>query len=199
MFLTLKHRLNILLVSVTNLLSKGRFCRKNVNYQEMLTSLLALCIPSWGHGVCPLLPLNDGNIKHSQNVVAPLSSFISKWSSCEAHIYQSRQGSSCSWVFGLASTACLTNCLWIAPSKAPSTPLLSLSPDKCSSAASTRHMPPSYLLLSAIRWPALHSRMAHYELLYLHGCWKPSIKQGYITLTAMVRVQTAKCTSTLWL
>lgn len=40
----------------------------------------------------------------------------------EAHIYQSRQGSSCSRVFGLASTAWLTNCLWIASSKAPSTP-----------------------------------------------------------------------------
>lgn len=40
----------------------------------------------------------------------------------EAHIYQSRQGSSCSRVFGLASTAGLTNCLWIASSKAPSTP-----------------------------------------------------------------------------
>lgn len=54
-------------------------------------------------------------------------------------------------------------------------PLLSLSPDKCSSAASPRHMPPSYLLLSAIRWPALHSRMVHCELLYLCGCWEPSI------------------------
>lgn len=42
----------------------------------------------------------------------------------------------------------------------PFNPLLSLSPDKCSSAASPRHMPPSYLLLRAIRWPALHSRMA---------------------------------------
>lgn len=52
----------------------------------------------------------------------------------------------------------------------PFNPLLSLSPDKCSSAASPRHMPPSYLLLSAIRWPALHSRMAHYELLYLYSC-----------------------------
>lgn len=40
----------------------------------------------------------------------------------EAHIYQSRQGSSCSQVFGLASTAGLTNCFWIASSKAPSTP-----------------------------------------------------------------------------
>ena len=41
-----------------------------------------VCIPSWGHaGVCPLSPLNDGNIKHSRRVVAPLSSFISKWSS----------------------------------------------------------------------------------------------------------------------
>lgn len=40
----------------------------------------------------------------------------------EAHIYQSRQGSSCLRVFGLASTAGLTNCLWIASSKAPSTP-----------------------------------------------------------------------------
>lgn len=39
----------------------------------------------------------------------------------EAHIYQSRRGSSCSRVFGLASTARLTNCLWIALSKAPST------------------------------------------------------------------------------
>lgn len=40
----------------------------------------------------------------------------------EAHIYQSRRGSSCSRVFGLASAARLTNCLWIASSKAPSTP-----------------------------------------------------------------------------
>lgn len=40
----------------------------------------------------------------------------------EAHIYQSRRGSSCSRVFGLASTVRLTNCLWIASSKAPSTP-----------------------------------------------------------------------------
>lgn len=40
----------------------------------------------------------------------------------EAHIYQSRRGSSCSQVFGLASTVRLTNCLWIASSKAPSTP-----------------------------------------------------------------------------
>lgn len=32
------------------------------------------------------------------------------------------QGSSCSRVFGPASTARLTNCLWIAASKAPSTP-----------------------------------------------------------------------------
>lgn len=75
----------------------------------------------------------------------------------------------------------------------PFNPLLSLSPDKCSSAASPRHMPPSYLLLSAIRWPALHSHMAHYELLYLHGCWKPSIRQGYITV--MVCNQTAECFS----
>lgn len=49
----------------------------------------------------------------------------------------------------------------------PFNPLLSLSPDKCSSAASPRHMPPSYLLLRAIRWPALHSRMVHYERLIL--------------------------------
>lgn len=75
----------------------------------------------------------------------------------------------------------------------PFNPLLSLSPDKCSSAASPRHMPPSYLLLCAIRWPALHSRMAHYELLYLHGCWKPGIGQGGITLAVMVCIQTAKC------
>lgn len=75
----------------------------------------------------------------------------------------------------------------------PFNPLLSLSPDKCSSAASPRHMPPSYLLLSAIRWPALHSRMAHHELLYLHGCWKPSTRQGCITLTVMVCIQTAEC------
>lgn len=50
----------------------------------------------------------------------------------------------------------------------PFNPLLSLSPDKCSSAASPRHMPPSYLLLCAIRWPALQSRMDRCELLYLH-------------------------------
>lgn len=75
----------------------------------------------------------------------------------------------------------------------PFNPLLSLSPDKCSSAASPRHMPPSYLLLRAIRWPALHSRMAHYELLYLHGCWKPSIRLRYITLTVMFCIHTAKC------
>lgn len=81
----------------------------------------------------------------------------------------------------------------------PFNPLLSLSPDKCSSAASPRHMPPSYLLLSAIRWPALHARMAHYEQLYLHGCWKPKIRQGYITLTSMVCIQTAECIFPLWL
>lgn len=40
----------------------------------------------------------------------------------EARVYQSRRGSSCSRVFGLASTAGLTNCLWMASSKAPSTP-----------------------------------------------------------------------------
>lgn len=75
----------------------------------------------------------------------------------------------------------------------PFNPLLSLSLDKCSSAASPRHMPPSYLLLSAIRWPALHSHMAHYDLLYLYGCWKLSIRLGYITLTVMVWIQTAEC------
>lgn len=75
----------------------------------------------------------------------------------------------------------------------PFNPLLSLSPDKCSSAASPRHMPPSYLLLSSIRWPALHSLMAHYEPLYLHGCWKPSITQGYTTFTAMICIHLAKC------
>lgn len=55
----------------------------------------------------------------------------------------------------------------------PFNPLLSASPDKCSSAASPRHMPPSHLLLAAIRWPALNSRMAQYERLHLRGCWKP--------------------------
>lgn len=61
----------------------------------------------------------------------------------------------------------------------PFNPLLSLSPDKCSSAASPRHMPPSYLLLSSIRWPALHSHMVHCEPLYLYGCWKPRITQCF--------------------
>lgn len=81
----------------------------------------------------------------------------------------------------------------------PFNPLLSLSPDKCSSAASPRHMPPSYLLLSVIRWPALHSHMAHHELLYLRGCWKPIIAQGYSTLTAMIWIHLAWAFSPLYL
>lgn len=36
-----------------------------------------------------------------------------------AHVYQSWWGSSCSPVFGLTSTAVLTNCLWIAWSTTP--------------------------------------------------------------------------------
>lgn len=73
----------------------------------------------------------------------------------------------------------------------PFNPLLSPSPDKCSSAASLRHMPPSCLLLARIRWPALHCRTAHCELVYMRGCWKPSIRQSSIKLTAFVGVQTA--------
>lgn len=71
----------------------------------------------------------------------------------------------------------------------PFNPLLSLSPDKCSSAASPRHMPPSYLLLCAIRWPALHSRLPHYQQLYLHGSQKPGIRQGYIKHCYNVRLK----------
>lgn len=84
---TFKSKLNVLLITQLETwinyksATKRVFCHKNVNYQGVLTSLLALCIPSWGQGVCPLSPLNDGNIKHSQNVVVLLSSFISKWSS----------------------------------------------------------------------------------------------------------------------
>lgn len=69
----------------------------------------------------------------------------------------------------------------------PFNPLLSPSPDKCSSAASRRHTPPSYLLLAAIRWPALHSHMANCELLYLLGCWEP--RPGHIKLTLRVYIQ----------
>lgn len=62
----------------------------------------------------------------------------------------------------------------------PFNPLLSPSPDKCSSVASPRHMPSSCLLLAPIRWPALHCRMARWELVYPRGCWKPSIRQSSV-------------------
>lgn len=70
-----------------------------------------------------------------------------------AHVYQSWWGSSCSPVSGLTSTAALTNCLWIVWSSAspPSTLFLSLSPDKCSSAAFPRHGRPYLLLLTIQR------------------------------------------------
>lgn len=81
----------------------------------------------------------------------------------------------------------------------PFNPLLSPSPDKCSSAASPRHMPPSHLLLAAIRWPALHSRTAHYERLHLRGCWKPSVTQRCTSFTAIICIHLAKCLFPLWL
>lgn len=126
-------------------------------------SFLAVCIPSWGRGVCPLSPLNDGNINHSRNVVPFLSSFISKLSSGRPTFINHSGAPAVREFSGVASTVRLTNCPWIEWSKAPSTLLLSPSPDKCSWAASPRHMPPSHLLLAAIRWPALHSRAAHHE------------------------------------
>lgn len=82
----------------------------------------------------------------------------------------------------------------------PFNPLLSLSPDKCSSAASPRHMPPSYLLLSAIRWPCF--AFSHGSL---WAALSPRLLEaqhqtgGYITLTVMVCIQTAKCIFPLWL
>lgn len=81
----------------------------------------------------------------------------------------------------------------------PFNPLLSASPDKCSSAASPRHMPPSHLLLTAIRWPALNSQMAQYERLHLRGCWKPSVTQRCTSFAAIICIHLAKCLFPLWL
>lgn len=95
-----------------------------------------------------------------------------------AHVYQSWWGSSCSPVFGLTSTAVLTNCLWIAWSTTPLL-FLSLSVDKCSSAAFPRHGRP-YLLLLAIQagfWASCssidRSLMSHngIALEHLPACW----------------------------
>lgn len=97
----------------------------------------------------------------------------------EAHIYQSRQGSSCSQVFGLTSTARLTNCLWIVASKAPSIPpFVTASWQMLLGCLSPDTHPLFYLLLSAIRWPALHSRTAHCGRLYPRGCWKPETSES---------------------
>lgn len=73
----------------------------------------------------------------------------------------------------------------------PFNPLLSLSPDKCSSAASPRHMPPSYLLLSSIRWPVLHSHTVHCQLLYLYGSMAAE-SQNVITFAAMICIHFAE-------
>lgn len=147
-----------------------------------LTSLLALCIPQLRGGA-------RVRRRHLMTAILNTRRVLSRF--C-LHSHRDEvlggprwsitsEGSSCSPVFGPGSSSrALTNCLWMASGekKGPFKPPLSLSADKCSSAASPRHMPPFHLLLRSIRWPALHSRMAHHELLYLHSCWKPSVTQA---------------------
>lgn len=75
-------------------------------------------LPAEDRGRSTVHTQRQAGVTHWLCIVGPLSSFRGRWSS-RCHVYQSWRGSSCSTGFGLASTAGLTNCLWIARKRDP--------------------------------------------------------------------------------